>query len=118
MTRRLALPRGPLLLACAAVVLTALATAPTHNALAGFGGALAYLLPPLLLALALALRRYPGERALLALIGRSAHRRTHAALEATTSRSRPRALVARGGCLIASSLAVRPPPARVAVFLS
>lgn len=119
MTPRPALPRGRLLLAGAVVVLpAALVTAPPHDALAGFGGALAYLLPPLLLALALALRRYPGERVLLALIGRSRPRRAHAPLQATTDRSRPRALVPRGGRLIASSLAVRPPPARAAVSIS
>lgn len=118
MTRRPVLSRGPLLLACAVVVLAALVTAPTHGALAGFGGALAYLLPPLLLALALALRRYPGERVLLALIRQGHRRRAHAALKATSIRSRPRALVPRGGRLIASSLAVRPPPARVAVSIS
>jgi hypothetical protein len=70
---------------------------------------LLYLLPALALAGPLLLRRYPGERRLLALIaGRSKPRRRPGAR--TTSTARPRALVPRGGLLIACSLAVRPPP--------
>jgi hypothetical protein len=70
---------------------------------------LLHLLPALALAAALILRRYPGERRLLALIaGRSRPRRRPGAR--TTSTARPRALVPRGGLLIACSLAVRPPP--------
>jgi hypothetical protein len=70
---------------------------------------LLYLLPALALAVPLLLRRYPGERRLLALIaGRSEPRRRAGAR--TTATARPRALVPRGGLLIACSLAVRPPP--------
>jgi len=83
--------------------------------LPGLTGALAYLLPALLLLLALGARRYPGERALLALIVRGRHRRAHVD---ALRRARPRALLPRGGRLIATSLAVRPPPPFRAVALS
>jgi hypothetical protein len=98
--RRLALAAAALLLA--SVLLTG-ASAPALQALA-------YLLPALLLLSALWARRYPGERALLAAIvapgpgsgsGADAARQTAPAL---------RALLPRGGRLIACSLAVRPPP--------
>jgi hypothetical protein len=70
---------------------------------------LLYLLPALALAALLILCRYPGERRLLALIaGRSRPGRRPRGR--TTSPARPRALVPRGGLLIACSLAVRPPP--------
>jgi len=70
---------------------------------------LLYLLPALALAGPLLLRRYPGERRLLALIaGCSKPRRRPGAR--TSASTRPRALVPRGGLLIACSLAVRPPP--------
>jgi hypothetical protein len=85
------------------------------GSLPGLTDALAYLLPALLLLLALAARRYPGERALLALIVRGRRRRAH--VDALL-RPRPRALLPRGGRLIATSLAVRPPPAFRAVALS
>jgi hypothetical protein len=73
---------------------------------------LLYLLPALTLALVLLARRYPGERTLLALRRRPPRVRW----------PRPRSnaplappvvvlLIARGGLLIARSLAVRPPPA-------
>jgi hypothetical protein len=77
------------------------------------GGAamLLHLLPALALAAALILRRYPGERRLLALIaGRSKPRRCPVAR--STATVRPRARVPRGGLLVACSLAVRPPPRR------
>jgi len=75
----------------------------------GMVDALAYLLPALLLLLAVAARRYPGERALLALLERRQRRRRDS--DSVVCVSRPRALLPRGGRLIASSLAVRPPPA-------
>jgi hypothetical protein len=72
--------------------------------------AVLYLLPAVVLAIPLLARRYPGERALLAL------RRVE-----STSWPRPRSsapmrrrmvlAVVRGGRLIGRSLAVRPPPA-------
>ncbi len=77
--------------------------------------AVAYLLPPLLLLLVLALRRYPGERALLAVIERRARRLPRTVCGPIVPRPRPRAVFPRGGRLIASSLAVRPPPAIGAV---
>jgi len=75
----------------------------------GMVDALAYLLPALLLLLAVAARRYPGERALLALLERRQRRRRDS--DSVVCVSRPRALLPRGGRLIASSLAVLPPPA-------
>jgi hypothetical protein len=77
--------------------------------LPAFAEAMSYLLPALLLLAALAARRYPGERALLAMVGRARRRHQHARA-AAPSQSRPRALLPRGGALIATSLAVRPPP--------
>ena len=75
----------------------------------GSASMLLHLLPALALAAPLILRRYPGERRLLALIaGRSKPRRR--ASSRVTATARPRALVPRGGLLIACSLAVRPPP--------
>ena len=70
-----------------------------------------YLLPPLLLAGAVVLGRYPGERALLALATRRARppgRRQVVASTAPAPLARPP--LPRGGLLIASFLAVRPPP--------
>ncbi len=84
----------------------------------GVAQGLPFLLPPVLLLLALLLRRYPGERTLLRLRARRFDRPAHHARAATAPRHEPpRALVPRGGQLIASSLAVRPPPMlRVAVL--
>jgi hypothetical protein len=95
-----------LALISAAVALLALAAA---GALPGIPDAVAYLLPPALLLLALLAWRYPGERALLTLIadGRLERRSMSGG---SVARVRPRAMVPRGGGLIASSLAVRPPP--------
>jgi hypothetical protein len=72
---------------------------------------LLYLLPALALALVLLVRRYPGEGALLAL----RRRRPRVRWPRPRSSSAPlrrRAVLAtaRGGLLIARSLAVRPPP--------
>jgi hypothetical protein len=73
---------------------------------------LVYLLPVLLLGLALALRRYPGERALLVLAGRGrGSRRQTRAPRAAAPPQAPRARMPRGALLLAASLAVRPPPA-------
>jgi hypothetical protein len=105
--------RRRLLAGVAAIVLLGLAVA---GALPGLTAALVYLLPALLLLLALAARRYPGEQALLALMVRGRRRRSH--VDALLPRPYPRALLPRGGRLIATSLAVRPPPARRAVALS
>jgi hypothetical protein len=75
--------------------------------------ALLYLLPPLLLIAALLLRRYPGERQLIAL-ARARRKPRRRCIAPAWSQSRPSALLPRGGKLIASSLAVRPPPVAAA----
>jgi hypothetical protein len=70
------------------------------------------LAPAALLVIPLALRRYPGERALLALAGaRRPRRRRPAAEPLSRSLPAPRAMLARGGTLLGFGLAVRPPPA-------
>jgi hypothetical protein len=101
----------------AAAVASALA-AVAAGSLLGVGGPLAYLLPPLLLLVALVMRRYPGERALLALMARARPARRRAPLASLPPRTNLRVGVPRGGRLIASSLAVRPPPARVVLSLN
>jgi hypothetical protein len=74
--------------------------------------AILYLLPALVLALPLLARRYPGERALIAL--RRIERGARWARPHSSAPSRRRAVhvLVRGGRLIGRSLAVRPPPAR------
>jgi hypothetical protein len=71
------------------------------------------LLPALALATPLMLRRYPGER-LIVVLSRSDRQRW---ARPRSSRSHPQrrgeAVVARGGLLLARSLAVRPPPAAI-----
>jgi hypothetical protein len=69
------------------------------------------LLPAALLACLLLARRYPGERALIALRRKRVERRW--ARPRSSLAARPRVLTAavHGGLLIARSLAVRPPPA-------
>ncbi|MGH2855301.1 MAG: hypothetical protein ACRDLF_14040 [Solirubrobacteraceae bacterium] len=71
--------------------------------------AILYLLPALVLATALIARRYPGERILARL---SPGRRPHWPRPRPTApvSRRVGALIARGGCLLGRSLAVRPPP--------
>lgn len=76
----------------------------------GWGGdALLTLLPAMLLGCLLCARMYPGERMLV-----TAHRGRSKGWARAVSSPRPRRLpliaAARGGLLIASSLAVRPPP--------
>ena|ERR1700730_14415238 len=107
MAERSVITRRRLLLGVAAILLLGIA-AP--GAPPGLADALTYLLPALLLLLALAARRYPGERALLTLMVRG---RRRARLDALLPRAHPRALLPRGGRLIATSLAVRPPPAEL-----
>jgi hypothetical protein len=69
------------------------------------------LAPAALLAIPLAIRRYPGERALLALArARSTRRRRSTGEVPGRSHSSPRAMLARGGTLLGFGLAVRPPP--------
>jgi hypothetical protein len=72
--------------------------------------AMLYLLPALLLVTPLLARRYPGERALIALRRVERVRWPHP--RASVPMHRRVVLVAvRGGRLIGCSLAVRPPPA-------
>jgi hypothetical protein len=68
------------------------------------------LLPPLLLAIPLVARRYPGERLLLSL--GSEKRRARWPRPHSSTRSRRPAVhrPVRGGRLIGACLAVRPPP--------
>jgi hypothetical protein len=67
-------------------------------------------LPALALALLMALRPYPGERALVVLRrARPTIRRRPAA--SRPSGGRPEIVLPRGGQLLARALAVRPPPA-------
>jgi hypothetical protein len=106
MRNRLAIDarRGGLGLAALVVLVSC-----TYLALPGVAEAISFLLPGLLLLAALVGRQYPGERTLLAIIHK-ARRRARSAVSATVGRSRPRALLPRGGDLLATSLAVRPPP--------
>lgn len=73
--------------------------------------ALAYLIPALALFAVLVCRRYPGERALLAVIARRRDRRRRPRLLSTVARIFPAVLLPRGGRLLGCALAVRPPPA-------
>jgi hypothetical protein len=68
------------------------------------------LLPVLALATPLLLRRYPGERVLLSRLGTPVAPRRRRATSSRRWALAPRTLVPRGGLLVASSLAVRPPP--------
>jgi len=68
------------------------------------------LLPALLLAAPLLLRRYPGERLLVRLGGRPRRRRPRPSA-APHVRPTPATRVPRGGLLMGFALAVRPPPA-------
>jgi hypothetical protein len=81
---------------------------PVHAAL--------YLLPAILLLIALRVRRYPGERALLAVIMRRRPRR-RVALASRAYRAKPRVALARGGDLLGRALAVRPPPRLLAALV-
>jgi hypothetical protein len=88
-------------LACFAVLVVALVLGDT-NALCLF--------PALALAVPLSMRRYPGERIVARLSKTGRARRVPARGLAPNARRRlPN--IARGGLLIARSLAVRPPPA-------
>jgi hypothetical protein len=101
--------RAPRRFLLAAVAIAALALA-LQSKLPGAADALAYLLPALLGLAALTMRRYPGERALLRLARGRRVRRRRQHRRSPLAQRRRRALVPRGGRLIACSLAVRPPP--------
>jgi hypothetical protein len=97
-------------LAAAAVVLAA-TTAAAALALPGSLDGLVYLLPALALGLTLALRRYPGERALTALAaGRRLRPLRTPASSPPAVAGTLRALLPRGGALLAACMAERPPP--------
>jgi hypothetical protein len=99
----------------AGVIAALLISTLTHGLLAGLASALPYLLPPVLLLFVLLARRYPGERALLMLMRPDRRRRSRMRFRGITLGQEPRVVVPRGGRLIASSLAVRPPPASVSL---
>ena len=80
-------------------------------ALLGAHEGLLYLAPALLLAAPLAVRRYVGEEALLALARRPKARSRPVRRQATPPRS-GHSFMPRGALLLATSLAGRPPPAR------
>jgi hypothetical protein len=113
MTNRLTIDRRCLGLMIGAIAVLGLGT---YWALPGLSEAMLYLLPPLLLVAALAARRYPGERALLAMMRQKRPRPRRIRAGETPRQSRPRALVPRGGALIAFALAVRPPPLAAAAI--
>ena len=69
------------------------------------------LLPLAAFGLAMLARRYPGERILVSLRERRAPARRSTSVRLPRT---PERLVPRGGLLIASALAVRPPPAGAA----
>jgi hypothetical protein len=104
------MPRGHqrMLLALAVVAILP----PVVESLTGVESGAMYLLPLALIAMPLVFGRYLGERRLarrLAVVVRYPRRRR----SATVRMRRPVvALLPRGGRLIASSLAVRPPPTR------
>jgi hypothetical protein len=95
-----------LLLALTAVVSALLLLA----ALAGHAELLAYAAPALVVALPLIAGRYLGEDAIARLRERAVTRPRRRPATAPMPRPRFAALVPRGGRLLASSLAVRPPP--------
>lgn len=80
-------------------------------AVAGHAELLAYAAPAIVVALPLLVGRYVGEEAIARLRERGARRPRGRPATAAMPRPRVVALVPRGGRLIASALAVRPPPA-------
>ncbi len=87
---------------------------PSGGVAAGLWEGMLYLLPALLLLAVLLARRYPGERLLLALAGRSARR---VRVRVARALHRIELPVPRGGRLLAVSLASRaPPPPRAALY--
>jgi hypothetical protein len=73
--------------------------------------AILYLLPAVVLAIPLLVRRYPGERALVGLHRAQSRRWARARSSTAPARRRVLLILVRGGRLIGCSLAVRPPPA-------
>ena len=90
-------------------MLASIGTASALDALTGGCAGLAHALPFVLLVIPLLAGRYLGERHLVRLIGAPPPRsRRHTAPRG--SRPLYARTLPRGGCLIAHSLAVRPPP--------
>ena len=79
-------------------------------ALAGGDVAVLGLAPPVLIALALSCRRYPGARLLVAMRSRSFPHAAGRGLGALVAHGQAVVAAPRGGLLLARSLAVRPPP--------
>lgn len=84
--------------------------------LTGCQSGLLYLAPALVLALPLLLGRYVGEEQLVELAGRRPAEPRRRALRVASPRSRAR-VMQRGGRLVASGMAKRPPP-RAALLCS
>jgi hypothetical protein len=99
----------PLLAVAALGVVVALA-----ESVAGLHSGLLLLSPALVLLLPLLAGRYLGEERLERLVARRAAPRRRRPVSAAPPRRRPRAVVARGGRLLASALAERGPPLTVA----
>jgi hypothetical protein len=78
--------------------------------LTGYQSGLLYLAPALLLALPLLLGRYVGEEQLVELAARPPARTRRQVLRLASPRSYAR-VMQRGGRLVASGMAKRPPPA-------
>jgi hypothetical protein len=101
-------PRGHrLVLLTFALVVAAWMTAET---LTGMQTGLLYLAPALVLALPLILGRYVGEEQLVGLAGRARTRPRRRVSRIAGPRSYAR-VMQRGGRLVASGMAKRPPPA-------
>ena len=94
----------------AAALVTAVVAAG-HDGTAGGYAWLAHLLPLAAIVIPLLAGRYIGEQRLASLAGTPCGRLPRATAHAPPERPARRALP-RGGCLIASFLAVRPPPQR------
>jgi len=97
------------------VLLALGSTAVALVALASIDPSILCVLPALSLVLLLALRRYPGENALVALAARRSPgpaRRIRAGLRLSGRWAGP--AIPRGGLLLACSLADRPPPLALA----
>jgi hypothetical protein len=80
----------------------------------GLDTGLLLLSPALVLLLPLLIGRYLGEDQLERLVARRLEPRRVRPVSAPLPRPRPRAVVVRGGCLLASALAERGPPLTVA----
>jgi hypothetical protein len=82
--------------------------------LLGVEAALAYLAPALLILLPLIGGRYPGDEALARAATRQIRPRRPPSAPTSVARRRPRAVLPRGGRLVAAALAGRGPPAALA----